>query len=210
MLFVLWQTPSVETPVISDKRFIGPDTLEKLRTSIIALFANGQYHEVGIRSICVRAGVSPQTVYKYYGEKEQLLLACMERDLAGLLSACQQAAERAGTPFAALKNLSEAYFEFLNDNPLIARIIYLNMPAIYWSNRSSPSRETLAEFIRSLFQQGIDCGELRPVASIDIVVDIFSGSANRIVSRWLVSGQTDNLLHMGRHGFDMVMLGLKN
>ena len=59
----------------ADGRLIKPETLTLLRNTILECFAQGQFHQVGIREICQKARVSPQTVYKYFGNKEGLFTA---------------------------------------------------------------------------------------------------------------------------------------
>ena len=73
-----------------DKRLIAPEAIEKLRKTVLALFADNHFHEVGIRDICKQAGVSQKTIYKYFGNKEQLLLACIEQDLQTLSDTGEQ------------------------------------------------------------------------------------------------------------------------
>ena len=66
---------------VVDKRTLAPEALENLRKTVIELFANGLFHEVGIREIASKAKVSPQTIYKYFGNKDELIFACIEPDL---------------------------------------------------------------------------------------------------------------------------------
>ena len=55
----------------TDKRKISPDALERLRTTVIELFAEGLFHQIGMREIASRAGVGLQTIYKYFGNKRR-------------------------------------------------------------------------------------------------------------------------------------------
>ena len=176
-----------------DGRLIKPEALEKLRETIIQLFAEGQYHEVGMRAICQSAKVSPQTVYKYFGSKDQLLLACMEQDMQRLAAHCHQASLQHEDPVDALHQYCIATFEFFADEPLIARIIYLNIPGIYWANQSSPGRELLADGLGKLVKKAQKAGRITKAVPAHWVVDIFTGAANRLLMRWLVEGEKRNM-----------------
>ncbi len=55
-----------------DRRKISADALERLRATVVELFASGLFHEVGMREIARTAQVSPKTIYKYFGDKERL------------------------------------------------------------------------------------------------------------------------------------------
>lgn len=58
-----------------------PEALERLRRVIIELLAADQLQNVSMREIIRRGQVSPNTIYKYFGSKEQLFLACISPDL---------------------------------------------------------------------------------------------------------------------------------
>lgn len=192
----------------SDKRNVKPETLELLRTTIIELFSEGQFHQVGVRAICEKAGVSPQTVYKYFGEKDRLLLACIETDMHKLLCSCVCAAQAHDSAVPAMIAVSDAFFDFYSRNPLLARIVYLNIPSVYWANRSSKSRDALADLSKELLRKGMQHKEIKTLLDVDVAADALSGTANRIVTRWAANECKGNLRKRGRQGIEILLNGL--
>lgn len=193
----------------SDQRYIKPEALEKLRATIVKLFAEGQFHEVGMRAICTQAKVSPQTVYKYFGNKDQLLLACMENNLQELVSVCVAASKDEPDTFKALEKFSNALFNYYSENAFIARIIYLNIPTVYWTTQSSPAREALAQELAKLILKGQQENRIKHTGSLDLVVDIITGAGNRIITRWLAEGEQKNLIAIGKQSMDMLFEGMR-
>lgn len=169
-----------------DGRCIKPEALEKLRETIIDLFADGQFHEVGLRAICTRAKVSPQTVYKYFGNKEQLLLACIEQDMEALALHCRESRAGIDEPGEAMRAFIDAFFRFYAERPLVARIVYLNIPTVYWVNNSSPARAQLTRELGDLIESGKSSKAFDDGLSTDYVIDILTGSAQRIITRSIV------------------------
>lgn len=58
------------------------DARERLITAVGALFLESGYHGTTIDAICQRAGVRKGTFYHFFGSKEDLAVAALERDRA--------------------------------------------------------------------------------------------------------------------------------
>lgn len=172
-----------------DGRVIRPEALARLRRTIVEHFSRAQYHEVGIRDICRQGGVSPQTVYKYFGSKEELLLACVEEDLARVgEEAVAAAAARAGDLRAMLEAAFETVFAFYGENAAIARIVFLNLPTLYWVRGRSAGHARFYEGVEALIREGRRSGEVRADAPVEVLRDWVAGGANRLLVRWLTEG----------------------
>lgn len=181
-----------------DKRKLAEDTLEALRHTIIEHFSGGQFHEVGIRDICQHAKVSPKTVYKYFGSKEDLLLACIETDLNNLTLRAESMLASLEDPRQRLHALVEAQLGFYAENPTIARIVFLNLPVAYWVSQQSEAQTrfqiiSLHE-ISEAQRQGIIIPDIAP----RMVQDITSGAVNRLITRWLLDGCVEDLPGIAR------------
>ena len=194
-----------------DKRVLQPDVLSKLRRTILKLFSEKQYHEVGIRDICQAAQVSPKTVYKYFGNKESLLLACIEEDLGRLNEDAFERLHQAQGLKDKFYALTRAYYDFFAANPVIARIVFLNIPTAYWVDRQSPSQAEFRQKLLELIQEGQNKNVILSEPAPEIILDLISGAGNRIVVRWLTEGSKDNLLERADQYFHLMshMLDLK-
>jgi len=172
-----------------DRRVIRPEALRRLRSIIIEHFSRAEYHEVGIRDICKQAGVSPQTVYKYFGNKEDLLLACVEEDLARLGENAVAAATAAGDDVeAGLRGIFGAQFDFYAEHAAIARIIFLNLPTSYWVKRRSAAHARFYDAMERLIAEQQQLGKIRGDVPADVLRDWVTGGANRMLLRWITQG----------------------
>lgn len=75
------------------------------------LFVNGAV-TAPVDAILERAGVSPATLYRAYGSKEELIAAALERRQRAWLSAWDDAVERAGDDRARLMAVFDALDQF--------------------------------------------------------------------------------------------------
>ena len=178
--------------------------LERLRQTLIAHFGEHLYHRVGLRDICREAGVSTKTVYKYFGSKDELLLACVEPGLRELTERTRAGIAAAGTPRAALQVFAEEQFRFYAEHPEVARIVFLNIPEAYWLEGRSAAHGELQVLLEAALGRVADAFKLPADAEITLLHDICSGSVYRIIVRWLIEGQRVDLRQHGQIFFDLL------
>ena len=172
-----------------DKRFIAKKSLEKLRMTIIELFSEGLYHEVGIREICKRAKVSPHTIYKYFGSKEELLYATIKEDMDLLTESLISSASAKETLEEKIVVFVETFFSFYYENPAIAKIVFLNIPASYWVDETKFIQRGYHDYIRDLITQGQEVGLIQPLDP-QILMEIIMGGASRLIVKWLIDPES--------------------
>lgn len=188
-----------------DGRQINPDALEKLRQTIIGLFADNAFQDVGIRDICKQSGVSPQTVYKYFGDKQELMLACIEEDLAELTRQCEDRYREATTLREAAEALCLGQFEFYAAHPTIARIMFMNLPASYWIERRSDVQTRYQVLLKEFLDRVRTEGRISGAYETTIAQDIVTGAASRIIIRWLTDGAQQDLVSVGQQFCDVLL-----
>jgi AcrR family transcriptional regulator len=177
-----------------DKRKIKPATLEVLRTTILEIFSDGLYHEAGIRDICLRAKVSPKTVYKYFGNKEMLLLSCLEADYNQLYQQVLSAVNNQSDPLLQAKCFALESAKFYVQRPTIARITFQNIPNVYWLKKRATGLEDYHGLLLSILKRNLAAGNFSQSNNINLLFDIFTGSFNRIMLRWVSHDFSDDIV----------------
>jgi AcrR family transcriptional regulator len=89
-----------------------------------ALFADRGYAEVTMDSVAAAVGVTKPLLYNYFGNKEQLFLACMKPAGDALLTHIVTAVQKAPDAPAALRSGIHAYFDFLDAEGDAWRVLY--------------------------------------------------------------------------------------
>lgn len=78
------------------------------------LFAQRGYAAVTMDEVAAAVGVTKPLLYNYFGNKERLYIACMERAGEGLFAMIGQAIDQAAGPSEALSAGLTAFFTFLD------------------------------------------------------------------------------------------------
>jgi AcrR family transcriptional regulator len=90
------------------------DRIEQTLTAAHALFAERGYADVKMNEIAAAVGVTKPLLYTYFGNKERLYLACMERAGDALTATIAVAVGSTTSPEEALAAGVHAFFSFLD------------------------------------------------------------------------------------------------
>ncbi len=173
-----------------DRRRIRPETLEKLRQVVIRQFASRLYVDVGIREIIREAGVSPKTVYKYFGSKDQLLLACVEADLRQLRSDVTAALASVPELGQKLDRFVQVVADFYVKNTEVARIVFLMIPVGRWMQEPAFLQAHIRQPFEKMLVAAAEDGQI-PAEDVTVLTDLLLGGAQRVLTSWLLTGQQD-------------------
>ncbi|HEY6779501.1 MAG TPA: helix-turn-helix domain-containing protein, partial [Thermoleophilaceae bacterium] len=100
---------------------------ERMRQSVSvarALFAEHGYAAVTMDAVAAEMGVTKPLLYTYFGNKEQLYVACMEPAGDALLASIVKAVEATATPDAALRAGLLAFFDFVDQDRSAWRVLF--------------------------------------------------------------------------------------
>src|SRR3954463_12888185 len=92
------------------------DRMEQTLGAAHALFAERGYAAVTMEEIAAAIGVTKPLLYNYFGNKERLYIACMERAGDALIATIAEAGRETETPAAALGAGVRAFFSFLDSD----------------------------------------------------------------------------------------------
>jgi AcrR family transcriptional regulator len=89
-----------------------------------ALFAERGYAAVAMDDVAAAVGVTKPLLYNYWGNKERLFLACMERSADALFDAVLAAVRGEADPAAAARAGMRAFFGFVEADRGAWRIVF--------------------------------------------------------------------------------------
>lgn len=157
----------------------------RLLDSALATFLRDGYRHATMERVAEDAGVSKQTLYNYFGDKEELFLSLIEAHYAQhnvdeLLAALGRipAGDTAGELLAA----AQALYRYA-DNPNsvgIHRIIAelaVDQPELMMRTRDRFFRKSV-EAVQAALERAIDAGRLRPVDAEAITYIVFGVAAS--------------------------------
>jgi len=97
-------------------RLARADRMEQTLTAARGLFAERGYAAVTMDEVAAAVGVTKPLLYNYFGNKERLYIACMERAGDALATTVAAAVAASSSPGDALRAGVQAFFAFLDSD----------------------------------------------------------------------------------------------
>lgn len=156
-----------------------------------ARFAADGYAAVTMDEVAAEAGVTKPLLYAYFGNKERLYLACMERAGDAMLATVSEAVGAASGPADALRRGLRAFFAFVDDDRDAWRVLFdETLPAGgEIAVRVAGYRERLLSFVAQTLITRLPA-ELRERGSTEIeaLSTALLGAAEALARWWLHTG----------------------
>jgi len=196
-------------------------TRESILDAAETLFARQGFGPTTIKEIGAEAGLNPALLYYYFGSKEELYRAALQRMVSGLAIRGTEAIETAAAPADAIRALVQAQVEFLLRNPNIPKLFVREMI----DHDAKKAEEVVLELAAGLFHRlctviergqrdGIFRGELEPryaaVSTISQVIYFMIARPAIAIFFGLAPGGVpdDTARAFGRHAGDFAVRAL--
>jgi AcrR family transcriptional regulator len=170
-------------------------TAEERRETVLeaarAEFAVTGYHGTSTESIAERAGISQPYLFRLYGTKKELFLACIERGFATTLESFREASEGLRGQ-RALEAMGNAYMELLADRKQL-----LAQMQSYAACDDADVREAVRRGFRDLYvfveaQSGVSAQNLSQFFAKGMLINVIAamdlGSSQARWARRLIDG----------------------
>jgi len=178
------------------------DTKTRIIESAKKLFAEQGYQKTTVVDISRQAGLSEAALYEYFQGKEDLLLTIPDLWVSALL-------EDAREQLFGIKGAENKLRKFLWWNmrrieqaPLDAKVVYLFLKtnANFMKTEVYSNVRKLYATLLDIFEEGRSTGEMKQDLDPRLARDIFVGTMDHIVIRWLLKDMSyslfDNLEEM--------------
>ncbi|HCG54717.1 MULTISPECIES: TetR/AcrR family transcriptional regulator [Brevibacterium] len=167
-----------------------PDTRTRLLNAAADLIAAAPGEDFSLRAVCDAVGVKMPTLYHFFGNKQGLIEAVIERGFDMYLSA-KSASESSGDPIQDLRMGWDAHVSFGLDNPGFYTLMYGKVrPGYSPEAQSKPS-----EILRSLTRQAEEQGRL--VVSYEQAAAHILATNIGVTLRLIIQGKGDPELSAG-------------
>ncbi len=148
-----------------------------------------------MREIAKQAGVSPRSLYKYFPNKEQLLVSVANERLGQMIVGLNQHISGVRGSLSKLSKMTAYYLSTLEDDKQTAWVLYVTTNLTSWRRSSKAWRnlKSTAGLLRNIIEEGQATGEVRQDIDIHAVTDLYFGGLRHLVAWWLVNRQTWSL-----------------
>jgi AcrR family transcriptional regulator len=167
------------------------ERMEQTVAAAHGLFAERGYAAVTMDGVAAAVGVTKPLLYNYFGNKEQLYLAVLERAGDGLLDTVVEAVGETSNPAEALSLGLHAFFDFVDQDRAAWSVLFdETLPAGgEIAERVAGYRARLSDLIAaSLLAQLPERSRERARTEIEALSTAVMGAAEALVRWWLRTG----------------------
>jgi TetR/AcrR family fatty acid metabolism transcriptional regulator len=182
-------------------------TRARIINSAKRLFADQGYQKTTILDISKQAGLSEAALYEYFQGKEDLLLTIPGLWVSELLEDVDEQLFGVKGAINRLRKYLWWYLRRIEQAPLDAKIVYLFLK----TNSNFLTTEVFSNVkkfyarLLDIFEEGRRSGEFRPDLNPRLARDIFVGTTDHIVTRWLLKGMSYSLFEGLDPLFDLMV-----
>ncbi len=191
-------------PISLDRSQIDPETRARIEQAVLDVFAEREFHRVGLIEIARGANVSLQTIYKYYGSKEALLFSSLDAWLGKLAARMIDHLQGIEDYKERLRKVFWVILDFTEKNP---KIVQLMMSSVYintWRKQGQyENPELFGTFIRVL-AEGRARGVLNDDVDEKVLLDYIMGVLFRLSQSYVLRGMKEPLTKQANVLFEML------
>ena len=177
----------------------------------IEVFAEHGYFNSRVSDIAQRADVADGTIYLYFKNKEQILMAAIDFAFSSFMRAAQTELASIGDPRQRLRKLASLHLESLGANRGLAMVFQteLRQSAKFLAEFSHRHLIEYFDLIRSIVREGQLAGQFRREISDKIAANCFFGALDAMVTSWLLSEHDYNLGKSADALVDVILSGME-
>jgi TetR/AcrR family fatty acid metabolism transcriptional regulator len=171
------------------------NTRGRIINSAKKLFSEQGYQKTTIVDISRQAGLSEAALYEYFQGKEDLLLTIPDLWVSELLRNLDEQLFGIQGTVNKLRKYLWWYLRRVEQAPLDAKIVYLFLKtnANFLNTEAYANVKKLYAYIIDIFEDGQKSGEMKSDLNPRIACDIFVGTMDHIITRWLLKDRSYSL-----------------
>ena len=187
------------------------NTRVRIINSAKKLFAEQGYQKTTIVDISKQAGLSEAALYEYFQGKEDLLLTIPDLWVSELLEDLDEQLFGVRGAENKLRKYLWWYLRRIEQSPLDAKIVYLFLKtnANFLNTEVYANVKKLYSYLIDIFEEGLKSGEMKSDLDSRIARDIFVGTLDHIITRWLLKDMSYSLFDNLDNTFNLIVSAFK-
>lgn len=187
---------------------LSPQTRERIEAAVLELFSEQEFHKVNLGELASRAQTSLQTIYKYYGGKDALVFATLDRQLGTLAARMRDHLHGIETYKDRLRKVYFVVLEFFERNPQVGRMIHTSVSSSSWTNDVTFRQPELMSTFMKVLAEGREQGVLTDEVDQRVLLDVFLGVLWRLVHMYFARGMRHPPTREAEASFELVWRAL--
>ena len=187
------------------------NTKNRIIESAKKLFADQGYQKTTVVDISRQAGLSEAALYDYFQGKEDLLLTIPDLWVSELIGDLKEQLFGIKGAVNKLRKFLWWYLRRIEEAPLDAKIVYLFLKtnANFMKTEVYSNVKTLYSYLIEIFEEGRSSGEMKSDLNPYFARDIFIGTMEHLVTRWLLKERSYSLFDNLEEVFILMIDGFR-
>jgi AcrR family transcriptional regulator len=162
---------------------------QQMLDAAVEMFSRNGYHETSMDAIAAEAEISKPMLYLYYGSKEELFGACLDRELGRFIEAVRADIDLRQSPKDLLRSTILAFMRYIDANRASWIVLYQQATSSQmYSHTVREGRERIIDLVARLLSQGTR--NPQPDSDFHIIAVALVGAGEAIATR-VSSGEAD-------------------
>ncbi len=162
---------------------------QQMLDAAVEMFSLNGYHETSMDSIAAAARISKPMLYLYYGSKEELFGACLNRELARFIDTVRADIDAGQNAKDLLRNVILSFMRYIDANRASWIVMYTQATSSQaFAQTVREGRERINELVAGLLRTGTRNPE--PDTDFDMMAVALVGAGEAVATR-LSTGDTD-------------------
>ncbi|KWX65646.1 TetR/AcrR family transcriptional regulator [Mycobacterium sp. NAZ190054] len=155
---------------------------QQMLDAAVEIFSVNGYHETSMDAIAAQAQISKPMLYLYYGSKEELFGACLNRELGRFVDEVNSNIDFSGPPKELLRSAVLAFLKYIDANRASWMVLYTQATSSQaFAHTVREGRERIIELVGRLLRSGTKFPE--PDTDFELMAVALVGAGEAIASR---------------------------
>ena len=155
---------------------------QQMLDAAVQMFSVNGYHETSMDAIAAEAQISKPMLYLYYGSKEDLFGACLNREMSRFIDAVRADIDSTQSPKDLLRNTIVSFLRYIDANRASWIVMYTQATSSQvFAQTVREGREQIIELVSGLVRAGTRTP--RPDAEIEMMAVALVGAGEAMATR---------------------------
>jgi len=183
---------------------LNPETRRKLEEAVLDVFSNTDFHRANMRVLAKKAGVSFDTIYKHYSNKEKLLFAVIDNFLGSLAERMIDHLNGIEDTKEKMRKIFWLQLDYYERNPNLGIILFMTIPHKKWMDDKTYLQKKMFNKLLEVVRQGQEEGILNQDVRAAVLIDFMWGLIQRSFQMWIYRGRKESLAGNSNTLFEMI------
>ncbi len=188
-----------------------PDRRTQILNSAIKIFGEKGFQNATIAEIAKEAGIGDATIYEYFKNKEDLLLAIPVETTKDLIAEINEHMMGIKGAFNKLRKFIWWWLNYVEKNPGYGVVVLLELKTSksYVSTEAYQAARNFYQIILDIIREGQEEGGIKKELNSYLARSLCVGAMEHIIIRWLLKDRKYSLLQYADELADLLIDSLK-